>query len=100
LEQAAITTGSATDRASRLKQRLLSAPYEIDIERARAYTRAWEKAQDEMPCMKAALALQQALRDMTIKIDEDELLVGAKTAKRLAGPKLWTSGTPWWPRRP
>lgn len=77
--------GIPSARAARLRDKLLRAPYEIDIERARSYTRSWREHPDEAPCMKAALALRTALRDMTIGIDEDELLVGVKTAKRLAG---------------
>lgn len=85
MERTASRTGTISDRASRLRRKLLSAPYEIDIERARAYTEAWQKADGELPCMKAALALRHALRTMSISIDDDELLAGAKTAKRLAG---------------
>jgi formate C-acetyltransferase len=81
----ATATGAPSERASRLKERLLSSPYEIDIERARYYTAAWKRAEKEGPCMRAALALGETLREMSVGIDEDELLVGAKTAKRLAG---------------
>lgn len=79
------TETTLSERAARLKQALLSSPYEIDIERARSYTASWKKTDSELPCMKAALALRSALHDMTISIDDDELLVGSKTAKRLAG---------------
>ncbi len=88
--------GVPTARGLKLKQRLLSSPYEIDIERARSYTKAWREAESgeatapatspELgPCMKAALALRETLRTMSIRIEEDELLVGVKTAKPLAG---------------
>jgi formate C-acetyltransferase len=36
--------------------------------------------------MRAALALEKTLQNMSIKIDGDELLAGAKTIKRVAGP--------------
>lgn len=116
--------GTPTERGLKLKQRLLASPYEIDIERARSYTKVWREAESAAasekpltaappttsptttikppvpglsgavhgsddpattPCMKAALALRETLRTMTIRIEEDELLVGVKTAKPLAG---------------
>ena len=72
-------------RALKLKERLLSSPYEIDLERAVFYTDVWRRTEGTPPCMRAALAFRQTLRKMSIRIDDDELLVGVKTAKRLAG---------------
>jgi len=80
-----ITRGVPTVRGLKLKERLLSSPYEVDIERARFYTKTWKETEDVGPCMRAARALEETLRHMTIGIDDDELLVGMKTAKRLAG---------------
>jgi pyruvate formate-lyase/glycerol dehydratase family glycyl radical enzyme len=82
---ATITRGVPTVRGLKLKERLLSSPYEVDIERARFYTKTWKETEDAGPCMRAARALEETLRHMTIGIDDDELLVGMKTAKRLAG---------------
>jgi len=72
-------------RAFKLKERLLSSPYEIDIERAGFYTDVWRRTEGTPSCMRAALAFEETLRKMSINIDDNELLVGAKTAKRLAG---------------
>ncbi len=80
-----LARGVPTERGRRLKERLLACPYEIDIERARIYTEAWKEHADDGPCMRAARALERTLREMSIRIDEDELLVGVKTYKRLAG---------------
>ena len=79
------TRGVPTARGRRLKERLLASPYEIDIERARFYTDTWKITEDVLPCMRTARALEETLRNMTIRIEDDELLVGVKTAKRLAG---------------
>ncbi len=80
-------TGSTppSARALKLKERLLSSPYEIDIERAGFYTDVWKRTEGAPSCMRAALAFEETLRKMSINIDDDELLVGVKTAKRLAG---------------
>lgn len=80
-------------RARKLKEQLVASRYEMDIERARYYTRSWKRTEGVPPCMRAALALQETLRHMTIRIDDDETLVGVKSFKRLAGPigiERWT----------
>ncbi len=76
----------ATDRIARMREDILAAQYEGDIERARFYTRSYKKTEGEPPCMRAAKALQETLRCMSIKIDDDDILVGAKTIKRVSGP--------------
>jgi len=76
------TTTSA--RALKMKERLLSSPYEVDIERPRYFTRAWRQMEQATPCVRAAFALSETLRQMTIRIDDDELLAGVKTCKRLS----------------
>jgi formate C-acetyltransferase len=83
--EVALTRGVPTARGLKLKERLLGSPYEVDIERARYYTAVWKQMEDAPPCIRAARALEETLRRMTIRIDDDELLVGVKTAKRLAG---------------
>jgi formate C-acetyltransferase len=75
-----------SERIGRLREKLLSSPYEADIERARYYTTAYKRTEGEPPCMRAAKGLEETLRHMSIKIDDDELLVGAKTIKTVASP--------------
>ncbi|MGD0321129.1 MAG: pyruvate formate lyase family protein [Acidimicrobiales bacterium] len=81
-----MTESGPSTRATRLKERLLASPFEADIERARYYTRAWKRTEGTPPAMRAALALEETLRNMSIRIDDDDQLVGTKTFKRLAGP--------------
>jgi len=76
----------ATDRISRMRNDILAAMYEGDIERARYYTRSYKDTEGESPCIRAAKALRETLRCMSIKIDGDDRLVGAKTIKRISGP--------------
>ena len=75
-----------SERISRMREKLLAATYEGDIERARYYTRAYRQSEGEPPCMRAAKGLAETLAHMTIRIDEDEQMVGAKTAKTVSGP--------------
>jgi formate C-acetyltransferase len=67
-----------------MRDRLRSAPFEICIERARLYTESYRETEGELPAIRNAKALSRTLREMTIGIDEDELIVGNRTSKRLA----------------
>jgi formate C-acetyltransferase len=75
---------TASPRALRMKERLLSSPYEVDIERPRYFTAGWRKMEGASPCVQAAYALSETLARMTIRIDDDDLLVGVKTSKALS----------------
>jgi hypothetical protein len=75
-----------SERISRMRQALLSSPYEGDIERARYYTRAYKRTEGELPSMRAARGLEETLRHMSIRIDDDSSLVGVKASKKIAGP--------------
>ena len=82
--EAAVILGKPSERGSRLKASLHSAPPEIDIERARHFTRVWREMEDGPPCTRAAKALQSTLRNMTIRICDNEQIVGVKTKKKVA----------------
>lgn len=71
-------------RIARLKQKLMDSAYEVDIERARYYTQDWKESEHEPPAMRAALGLKKTLQNMSIRIGDDELLVGSKTFKPVA----------------
>jgi pyruvate formate-lyase/glycerol dehydratase family glycyl radical enzyme len=75
-----------SERIGRLREKLLSSLYEADIERARYYTRAYKRTEGQPPCMRAVRGLEETLRLMSIGIDDDELMVGAKSCKTIAPP--------------
>jgi pyruvate formate-lyase/glycerol dehydratase family glycyl radical enzyme len=75
-----------SERIARLRENFLASPYEADIERARFYTRAYKQTEGERPCKRAAKGLEETLRNLSIKIEDDERLVGAKTFRKIAGP--------------
>lgn len=75
-----------SERIARLRESLLSSSYEGDIERARYYTRSYKNTEGKPPCFRAAKGLEETLRHMSIKIDDDERIVGAKTIKKVSGP--------------
>lgn len=74
-------------RTLRLKENLLSSPYEICIERIKYFTEAYRDNPQDPPIIKRAKAVAHTLQNMTIFIRDDELLVGNETSKNL-GEKI------------
>ncbi|MFX1401483.1 MAG: pyruvate formate lyase family protein [Promethearchaeota archaeon] len=75
------------DRINRLKHNLLMSKYELCIERMRFFTEIYKKNPNDPEIIKRAKAIAHTLRNMTIFIREDELLVGNETSKNL-GEKI------------
>ncbi len=73
------------DRIKRLKEKLLNAPYEICLERAKYFTEVYKQTKKEHPAIRNALALKKTLENQPIFIYDDEWIVGSKTGKFLAG---------------
>jgi len=74
------------ERIKKLRDRLLSTSFKLDIERAKYYTRVYKQTEGQPPCLRAAKGLEETLRNMTIWIEEEELIVGSKSAKDWADP--------------
>ncbi len=68
------------------KQRLLDAEHWICLERARYYTESYQETEGKHPSLRAALALQNILTKMTVRIEPDELLVGNRSSRLIAPP--------------
>ena len=73
-------------RIRRLKQRLLTADYEICLARARHYTAVYRETEGLDPALRAALALARTLQKQRIFIYADEHLAGTKTERFLSTP--------------
>jgi pyruvate formate-lyase/glycerol dehydratase family glycyl radical enzyme len=74
-------------RTVKLKNNLLSSRYELCIERMRFFTEVYKKHPNDPEIIKRAKAVAYTLRNMTIFIRENELLVGNETSKNL-GEKI------------
>jgi len=74
------------ERIRRLRDLLNSAPWELDIDRMKYFTESYKKTEGELPAIRAAKGLEETLSRMTIRIDDDELIVGAKSSKRFSAP--------------
>ena len=63
--------------------KILSASYEISIERAKYYTESYKTTEGEHPALRAAKALSHTLSNMKITILEEEQIVGNRSDKLL-----------------
>jgi len=65
---------------------LYKEPPEICLERARIYTESWRETESEPVAVRRALALARVLHEMTVFIDDGELIVGNHASRPLAVP--------------
>ncbi|MHA1146857.1 MAG: glycyl radical protein [Promethearchaeota archaeon] len=73
-------------RIKRMKNRVIHQPHEICIERARFITESYKKTKGENPIIRFAKGLEYVLTNMTIKIWEDEYLIGNRCSKFVGTP--------------
>ncbi len=78
--------GVPSERVGKIRDEMLSHPFEYDIERARCYTRIYKQMENAHPTIKQAKALEEFLRCIPIRIDDSELLVGKKSSKVRSDP--------------
>ncbi|MFC1561896.1 glycyl radical protein [candidate division KSB1 bacterium] len=72
-------------RVERLKKRILETRPEMDIENARILTEAFIESEGEPQVVQKAKAIRKQCLEKTIKIWEDELIVGCSGSKIRAG---------------
>lgn len=72
----------------RMKNKIIMAPHEICIERAKLITESYKQTKRQDPIIRFAKAMEYLLTNMTIKIWEDEFIVGNQCTK-LVGTCLY-----------
>jgi len=72
------------ERTQALKRKIIEAPYEICMERARCYTQVYRETEGMHPSLRAAKALERTLDTMTQYILPEELLAGNRSSKVVA----------------
>jgi formate C-acetyltransferase len=82
-ESAAPLETTAATRAERLLERRLCTRPEVCVERARYYTESMQRTEGEPQVLRQAGALVHVLENLTVRIEPDELIVGAITSKVL-----------------
>jgi formate C-acetyltransferase len=75
-----------SDRVKGLRDTYRSAEWGIDVDRMKYFTEAYKETEGEFPAMRNARGLEKALANMTIRIDDEELLAGAKSSRRYSAP--------------
>ncbi len=73
-------------RVQRLRERIIGAPHEVCIERARYLTQAMAANWNLPPLTRMSMALEHILDNMTVVIRDDELIVGCRTSKLKGAP--------------
>jgi len=84
-----------TERIARLKEEILSARSTICTERARVYTGVYRMHEGEPVILKRAYALEKTLNEMTLFIEEGELIVGNQSSALRAAPIFPEYVTSW-----
>jgi len=84
LEQ--ISYSSYKERILKMKERVVNQPHEICIERAKLFTESYKKTRGESPIIRFAKAMEHLLTNMTIKIWNNEFIVGNRTSKLVGTP--------------
>lgn len=84
LEQ--VSPSDYKERSLKLKDELVKTPHEICIERALLFTESYKKTRGENPIIRFAKGMEHFLTNMTIKIWDDEIIVGNRCKKYVGTP--------------
>ena len=82
-------------RARRLRDRIVAAPQEVCVERARYLTRSMSENWHQHPLTRMSMALQHILENITVTIRDDELIVGCRTSKLKGAPLFCENKARW-----
>jgi formate C-acetyltransferase len=86
-----------TPRIASLREKVLVAKPSVCTERARFYTQVYREHEDKPVIIKRALALEKTLQEMTIFIEEEELIVGNQSSSHRAAPIFPEYAVDWLP---
>ncbi len=73
-------------KVARLRDRIIQAPQEVCVERARYITRSMAANWDEHPLTRMSKAFEDILNQISVAIRADELIVGCRTSKLKGAP--------------
>ena len=74
------------DRILRMKKKVVSQPHELCIERAKLFTESYKTTKNEAQNIRFAKAMYHLLTNMTIRIWDDEFVVGNRCTKFIGTP--------------
>jgi pyruvate formate-lyase/glycerol dehydratase family glycyl radical enzyme len=82
-------------RVQRLRERIVDAPREACIERARYLTQSMAANWSLHPLTRMSMALEHVLENMSVIIRDDELIVGCRTGKLKGAPLFPENKSRW-----
>ena len=82
-------------RIRRLKEQMLAEPRYASIEQARIITRSYQRSEGRPRCIQRAMALRDALTEITIRIEPEERIVGNRTPGVRGGVVFPETGASW-----
>ena len=88
-------SAAITGRIARLKEKVISVKSTICTERARIYTKVYQEHEETPVILKRAYALERTLKEMSVFIDEGELIVGNQSSALRAAPIFPEYVTSW-----
>lgn len=96
--QQALRRQPPRNRVDELRWKIIEAPQEVCIERARYLTEAMKLNWDKPPLTRMSLAFEHILKNISVIIRDDEMIVGCRTSKLKGAPlfpenkSLWIEG--------
>ncbi len=93
--QATSVMAGPQSRVARLRERIINAPQEVDVERARYLTQSMREHWDEPALTRMSKALEHILAKITLTIRDDELVVGCRTRKLKGAPLFPENKSKW-----
>jgi len=91
------TVSEVSERISMMREKVLSTKPSICTERAKFYTEAYREHEDQPVIIKRAFALEKTLMNMTLFIDEGELITGNQSSGHRAAPIFPEYAVDWLP---
>ena len=96
--QQALRQPPTRSRVDTLRWKIIEAPQEVCIERARYITEAMRRNWDKHPLTRISLAFEHILKSISVIIRDEEIIVGCRTSKLKGAPlfpenkSLWIEG--------
>ncbi len=95
LTKESVAARRCSARVQRLRQRIIDAPREVCIERARYLTESMAASWHLHPLTRMSMAFEHVLENMSVVIRDDELIVGCRTGKLKGAPLFPENKSRW-----
>ncbi|MCX5852662.1 MAG: formate C-acetyltransferase/glycerol dehydratase family glycyl radical enzyme [Deltaproteobacteria bacterium] len=82
-------------RIARLRNRIIDAPQEVCVERARYFSRSMREHWNQHPLTRMSMAFADILDNITVTIRDDEFIVGCRTTKLKGAPLFPENKSKW-----